>query len=67
MIGEDCIMADLDKAMVMRQILPPKCGREVRNFTGMCSYYRRFIVNFSALPKPLITMYWQTIYSLYRC
>ena len=36
----------------MRQMIPSTCVREVRSFTGMCSYYR-FIPNFSAIAKPL--------------
>ena len=30
--------------------------KEVRSFTGMCSYYRRFIPHFSAIAKPLISL-----------
>ena len=37
-------------------MVPPKCVREVRSFIGMCSYYRRFIPNFSAIGKPLINL-----------
>ena len=53
-ITKDGITADPDKVKVMRQILPPICVREVRSYIGMCSYYRRFIPNFSAMAKPLI-------------
>ena len=49
-------MADPNKVKVMRQMLPPTCVREVRCIIGMCSYYRRFIPNFSAIAKPLITL-----------
>ena len=49
-------MVDPDKVMVMRQMLPPTCVRKVRSFIGMCSYYRRFIPNFSAIAKPLISL-----------
>ena len=55
-ISEDSIMADPNKLKVMRQMLPPSCIQEVRNFIGMCSYYRRFIPNFSAIAKPLIRL-----------
>ena len=37
-------------------MVPPKWVREVRSFIGMCSYYRRFIPNFSAITKPLINL-----------
>ena len=49
-------MADPTKVKLMRQMLPPACVREVRSFIGMCSYYRRFIPNFSANVKPLIRL-----------
>ena len=55
-ISEDGIMAHPDKVKVMRQILSPTCVREVRSFLGMCSYYRRFIPNFSAIAKPCIRL-----------
>ena len=55
-ISEGEIMADHDKVKVMRQMLPPTCVREVRHFIGMCSYYRRFIPNFSVIVKPLIRL-----------
>ena len=55
-IIEDGIMADPDKVKVLRKIFPPTCVREVRSFIGMCSYYRRFIPNFSAIAKPLIRL-----------
>ena len=47
-------MQDPHKVKVMRQMLPPICAREVRSFIGMCSYYSRFIPNFSAIAKLLI-------------
>ena len=56
MIIESGIMADPDKVHVIRNMVPPKCVREVRSFTGMCSYYRRFTPNFSAIAKPFINL-----------
>ena len=55
-ISENGIMVDPDKVKVIRQMLPPTCVREVRSYIGMCSYYRRFIPNFSAIAKPLIRL-----------
>ena len=34
----------------------PTTVRQVRSFIGMCSYYRRFIPNFSAIAEPLIAL-----------
>ena len=55
-ISEDGIMADPHKVKVIRQMLPPTCIWELRSFIGMCSYYRRFIPNFSAIAKPFIRL-----------
>ena len=55
-ISEDSIMADPDKVKVMTQILLPTCVREVRSFIGICSYYRRFIPNFTTTAKLLIRL-----------
>ena len=49
-------MTDPDKVQVIKNMNPPSCVREVRSFIGMCSYYRRFIPNFSAKAKPLIKL-----------
>ncbi len=32
---------------------PPKNVREVRQFLGLCSYYRRFILSFAAITHPI--------------
>ena len=55
-ISESGIKADPDKVHVIRNMVPPKCIREVRRFIGMCTYYIRFIPNFSAIAKPSINL-----------
>ena len=55
-ITEDGIMADPEKVKVMRQMSPYTCVREIRSLIGMYSYYRRFILNFSAIVKSLIRL-----------
>ena len=40
----------------IRTLPEPKNVREIREFIGMCSYYRRFIPNFSKIAEPLIDL-----------
>ena len=42
-ISKSGIMTYPDKVHVIRNMVPPKCVREVRSFIGMCNYHRRFI------------------------
>lgn len=44
------------KIEVIKKLPAPKTVREVRGFIGMCSYYRRFIPNFSKIAEPLIDL-----------
>lgn len=37
-------------------MLPPENVRQVRSFIGMCSFYRRFIANFSEIAIPIIKL-----------
>ena len=55
-INRQGITTDPDKVQVIKNMNPPSCVRELRSFIGMCSYYRRFIPNFSAKAKPLIKL-----------
>ena len=41
------ISPDPSKVEAIRSLTTPTCVREVHSFIGMCSYYRRFIPNFS--------------------
>ena len=55
-INRQGIMTDPYKVQVIKNMNPPSCVREVRSFIVMCSYYRRFIPNFSAKAKLLIKL-----------
>ena len=55
-INQNGIQPDPDKVKAVREMVAPNCVKEVRGFIGMCSYYRRFIPNFSKIAEPLITL-----------
>ena len=55
-ISEDVITADPGKVKVIKEMPPPTNVCEVRSFIGMCSYYRRFLPNFSQIAMPLIKL-----------
>ena len=50
------IKADEKKVEAIRSLPVPTCVREVRSFIGMCSYYRRFLQNFSQIAEPIIML-----------
>lgn len=53
-VNKNGIKPNPQKVEAIKSLPPPTCVREVRSFIGMCSYYRRFIPNFSAIAEPLI-------------
>ena len=50
------ISPDPKKVEAIRTLPTPTCVREVRSFIGMCSYYRRFIPNFSEIAEAVIAL-----------
>ena len=52
-IGEDGVKTDPKKIAAVKDYNIPIFVTDVRGFLGLCSYYRRFIKDFSNLTKPL--------------
>ena len=47
------IAMDKRKIEVVKNWVTSRSLKDVRAFVGFCSYYRRYIKNFSALARPL--------------
>ena len=52
-VSADGVSTDPEKVKAVRDWGIPKDLTDVRSFLGLCSYYRRFIPQFSAIAKPL--------------
>ena len=55
-ISKDGVKPDAKKVEAIRDLPEPKSVRKIRGFIGMCSYYRRFVPNFSKIAEPLIDL-----------
>jgi DNA-binding transcriptional regulator PaaX len=53
-IFEKGIEVDKAKIEVIEQLPPPTNVKGIRNFLGHAEFYRRFIQNFSQIPRPLM-------------
>ena len=52
-VSRDGIQADTAKTLAVRQYLVPKSVTEFKSFLGLCSYYRQFVRDFTAIARPL--------------
>ena len=52
-ISKDGIKPNPEKIKVVKEYPVPTSVKEVRQFLGLCSYYRKFIRNFSGIAAPL--------------
>ena len=55
-LTKDGIKPEDDKVKAIRELDPPTSKKQVRSFIGSCSYYRKFLPNFSGIAKPLIDL-----------
>lgn len=53
LLTPDGILPGLDKTKAIRDFEPPKNIRQVREFIGLCNYFRNSIKNFSAIASEL--------------
>jgi hypothetical protein len=52
-VGRDGLKVDPEKMKVLKKMPPPRNVGEVRRFTGLASYYRRFIKDYADISEPL--------------
>lgn len=52
-VGNGTIQTDKQKVEAITKLEKPKTLKQVRSFLGMCSWYRRFIHDFSTIACPL--------------
>ena len=51
-VNKDGLHADPDKIRAILDYPPPTSKKQIRQFHGMCSWFRRFIPNFSSVVAP---------------
>ncbi|GJS19691.1 putative reverse transcriptase domain-containing protein [Tanacetum coccineum] len=56
-VNSEGIHVDPSKIEAVKNGKPPKTPTEIRSFLRLAGYYRRFIINFSKIAKPLTLLY----------
>jgi hypothetical protein len=52
-ISQDGVSVDLEKVQEVMDWKPPTTIRQIQSFLGLVGYYRRFILDFSRIAKPM--------------
>lgn len=55
-VGRDGLRPNPKKIEAIQKIEPPTDVKGIRSFLGLCSYYRKFVKDFSKIAKPLSTL-----------
>lgn len=55
-ITGDGIQTDSDKIAAIRDMKSPRCKKHVQSFVQTCSWYRKFVPNFSEIARPLTNL-----------
>ena len=55
-VGHDGVETDPSKVEKVKDWPTPTTVTEVKGFLGICSYYRRFIKDFSAIARPMVKL-----------
>ena len=55
-VSEQGVEVNPEYILAIKKMNPPKSTKEVRQFVGMCSFYRKYIRDFSKIASPLTAL-----------